>query len=162
LAEQRKRAERERADLAAALKAVTAELQRAREETRAVQEELKKRDGSLLQRIQETERLRQQLIAAETQARLMQERATSLLQQLQKQRPGAKRAPAPAGGNPPEVPVKGAVLKVSPKEVVVSVGADSGLKVGHTLEVYRLKPRPEYVGRIRIVDVAARMAVGRL
>src|SRR5262249_35994167 len=32
----------------------------------------------------------------------------------------------------------------------------------HTLEVYRLQPQPEYVGILRVLDVAGERAVGRM
>jgi hypothetical protein len=37
--------------------------------------------------------------------------------------------------------------------------SDSGLKVGHTLELFRLSPRPQYLGMVRITDVRAKEAV---
>src|SRR5947209_2450018 len=45
--------------------------------------------------------------------------------------------------------------------VSISIGSDSGLAKDQTLEVYRLKPLPLYVGQIRLVDVRAKEAVGK-
>lgn len=67
--------------------------------------------------------------------------------------------------NPPAVLMKGTIEKVDGKDrtlVTVSIGSDMGLEKNHTLEVFRLKPAPQYLGSIRIVDVFARSAVGRL
>jgi hypothetical protein len=36
--------------------------------------------------------------------------------------------------------------------VTISIGSDDAVSTGQTLEVYRLKPRPEYVGMIRVLD----------
>ncbi|MBV9123710.1 MAG: HEAT repeat domain-containing protein [Planctomycetes bacterium] len=45
--------------------------------------------------------------------------------------------------------------------VVVDLGSDAGLLKGNTLEVFRLEPRPLYLGTLHIVDVQAHQAVGR-
>jgi hypothetical protein len=71
----------------------------------------------------------------------------------------------PKGANPPPGSVKGTIQQVSPTDktiVTVSVGTDAGVNVGHTLEVYRLKPQPRYLGRIQIIQASPRNAVGRL
>ena len=77
---------------------------------------------------------------------------------------GGKKANPANAANPPPAFVKGKVLKVDPNDpqlVEVSLGTDVGVKQGHTLEVYRLKP-PQYLGRIRIVEATNRLAMGRL
>jgi hypothetical protein len=45
--------------------------------------------------------------------------------------------------------------------VTISIGSDAGLRKGHTLEVYRLKPEPKYLGSIRILSVRPTEAVAR-
>jgi hypothetical protein len=45
--------------------------------------------------------------------------------------------------------------------VTVSIGSDAGLRKGHTLEVYRLKPNPTYLGTIQILDVRPTEAVAK-
>jgi hypothetical protein len=44
---------------------------------------------------------------------------------------------------------------------IISIGSDSGIKVGSQLEVYRLKPNPKYLGKIEILQVQENRAVGR-
>ena len=44
----------------------------------------------------------------------------------------------------------------------ISLGAHEGLKKYHTLEVFRLRPQGQYLGRIRIVEVFEHKAIGRL
>jgi len=66
--------------------------------------------------------------------------------------------------NPPDVFVRGIVQKIDsndPTVVQISVGADAGLKEGHTLEVFRLKPQPKYLGLIRIMNVQPSVSIGR-
>ena len=51
--------------------------------------------------------------------------------------------------NPP--PVSGQVKKVDPtnKRLEITIGSDDGLVVGHELYLFRTKPRPEYLGKVR-------------
>ena len=59
---------------------------------------------------------------------------------------------------PPKV--EGVVLEVSDKELIeISIGADDGLKIGHTMEVYRDN---SYLGRIIIRKTAPDRAVGQI
>lgn len=67
--------------------------------------------------------------------------------------------------NPPPVNVKGVIEKVIAKDpglVEISIGSDQGLKMYHTLEVFRLNGKSEYLGTIRIMDVGHHRSVGRL
>jgi hypothetical protein len=65
--------------------------------------------------------------------------------------------------NPPTDDIEGKVKATDPSNgyVTVSVGGDAGLNKGNTLEVYRLKPEPAYLGTIQIVAVLPNEAVGR-
>jgi hypothetical protein len=64
--------------------------------------------------------------------------------------------------NPP--PVEGIVMKVDNvgKYVEISVGSDDGLRKGHRLQVYRVKPQGKYVGQIEIIEVDPERAVARI
>jgi hypothetical protein len=65
--------------------------------------------------------------------------------------------------NPPGANVRGKVQRVDPNGLVqITIGRDSGLALGHTLEVYRLRPQPKYLGMIRIVTTEPDRAVGQL
>ena len=71
----------------------------------------------------------------------------------------------PNGLNPPTAYVKGTILKIHADDktlVEISIGSDHGVVKNNTLEVYRLQPRPEYLGTIRIVDARHQNSVGRL
>jgi hypothetical protein len=75
-----------------------------------------------------------------------------------------KLAKDPNAPNPPSNYVKGKIDRVDPKDrtlVQISLGTDQGLKLDHTLEVYRVDP-PQYLGRIRIVDAKEHAAAGKL
>jgi hypothetical protein len=65
--------------------------------------------------------------------------------------------------NPPLEDVRGKVLDVDATSglVSISLGRDAGIQVGNTLEVYRLEPKPEYLGTIRVVDVKSNQAVAK-
>jgi hypothetical protein len=64
--------------------------------------------------------------------------------------------------NPPPSDVEGLVLKTDASGLIsVSIGSDSGVLKGHTLEVFRLQPTPKYLGTIRITDVRPNEAVGK-
>jgi multidrug efflux pump subunit AcrA (membrane-fusion protein) len=57
--------------------------------------------------------------------------------------------------------VHGEVARVEAnRRVELTIGSDDGLVVGHELSIFRLKPRPEYLGKIRIISVDPDQAVG--
>jgi hypothetical protein len=66
--------------------------------------------------------------------------------------------------NPPPDDIKGRVTATDDGTgwITINLGSDSGLTKGNTLEVFRLKPRPTYVGTLRIMDVRPHEAVGKL
>jgi hypothetical protein len=59
--------------------------------------------------------------------------------------------------------IDGAIKATDPQSglVTLSIGSDAGLRKGQTLEVYRLKPQPTYLGPIQIIDVHPTEAVAR-
>jgi hypothetical protein len=80
--------------------------------------------------------------------------------------PGDKpKPPAPSGArNPPPEPVEGKVTAVDAASglATINIGGEAGLAKGHTLEVYRLQPAPKYLGTLRIIEVRASEAVGKM
>jgi len=66
--------------------------------------------------------------------------------------------------NPPPEDVKGRVMVVDEGSglVTINLGSDSGVNKGNTLEVFRLAPRPTYLGTMRILDARPHEAVGKL
>ena len=70
-----------------------------------------------------------------------------------------KATPAPV---PPPNDVEGIIKQVSTDGLVsISIGSDAGLLKGHTLEVFRLNPT-RYLGRITIQEVSPHEAVGKM
>ena len=88
-------------------------------------------------------------------AELMEKKLASL---------GASAKDVAINRNPPPEDVEGVILETDAKTglVTISIGTDSGVNVGNTLEVFRVKPEPKYLGTIRILDAQAKQAVGRL
>jgi len=64
-------------------------------------------------------------------------------------------------GSPPAV--HGEVARVARNNrVELTIGSDDGLVVGHELVIWRLKPKPDYLGKIRIISVDPDQAVGEV
>ncbi len=120
---------------------------------------------------------RQQAISNENLARTIQSRNEELVKQVQDLNTALARASAGAAGsetsiarnpnepNPPSARVQGeveAVDKIDRTLVQLSLGSDNGVNKNHTLEVFRLGDRPEYLGMVRIVESHAQKSVGRL
>lgn len=67
--------------------------------------------------------------------------------------------------NPPPVNVKGLIQQIDETDrslVQISLGSDAGLAKDHTLLVYRVMPTPEYLGRLRLLEVRHDVAIGRV
>jgi Skp family chaperone for outer membrane proteins len=77
---------------------------------------------------------------------------------------GASAKDVTISRNPPPEDVEGVILDTDAKTglVTISIGSDSGINIGNTLEVFRIKPEPKYLGTIKILDSQAHQAVGRL
>ncbi len=100
---------------------------------------------------------------AATNARLLDELA-SARQQLRIE--GIEVDPDAAAAEPaPDV--AGKVLAVDDlgsrgTKVAVSLGSDDGMRVGDTLEVFRTVGEGKYIGRVRLMEVEADLAIGNL
>jgi hypothetical protein len=59
--------------------------------------------------------------------------------------------------------VEGMIKDVDDKSglVTISIGSDAGLVKGHTLEVYRLNPKPTYLGTVTLLEVHPAESVGK-
>jgi hypothetical protein len=158
----------------ASLDAAVAEKGRRQQEVealKAVNADKEKKLGDLEVAIKD---FRDRAVGAEISYKAALERNGLLLAQLEKvdrenqdlrntQAPGGAGRGLVAGSQPPAEDLKGSVLAVDAKSglLTVSLGTDSGLKVGNTLQVYHLEPKPEYLGTIRIVDANFKYAVAR-
>jgi hypothetical protein len=65
--------------------------------------------------------------------------------------------------NPPNKDIRGKITLTSPDGdlVQISIGSDDGLRNGNTLEVFRLRPKPVYLGTVKVLLVEAHRAVAR-
>ena len=61
-------------------------------------------------------------------------------------------------------PVVGEVKRIDPtnRMLELTIGADDGLVVGHELYIYRVKPRPEFIGKVTIVTTDPDQAVAKV
>jgi hypothetical protein len=87
-----------------------------------------------------------------------------LLKEVQAARAGYAAKASTLERNPPPEDIKGSIktADMSNGLVTINLGSDNGLTKGNTLEVYRLRPSPQYVGVVRIMDVRPHEAVGKL
>jgi cell division protein FtsL len=59
--------------------------------------------------------------------------------------------------------VEGQVSRVENNSALeITIGSDDGLVPGHELYLYRTSPRPEYLGRVRVISVDPDQAVARV
>jgi hypothetical protein len=120
--------------------------------------------------------LRDRAVAGEILAKTTQERNEELEKQVKdaERRLAQLRATgtpgaAPGGGsraatNPPPEKVEGHIKRADPSSglVTLTIGSDAGLTRGHTLEVFRLKPTPRYLGMVRVLEVGPSQAVAQV
>jgi hypothetical protein len=157
---------RDEAARAQKVQEVLADLARARDqEVKALRDKLEAENAKLAQRLKELELLKVQAINAQVEANLLKERNQRLeerIRELEKERVREPIKPMPMK-NPPAENVEGLIKKVDATAnlVTISIGSDAGLAKGHTLEVYRLKPSPKYLGTIRVVEVSPTEAVAQ-
>ena len=63
---------------------------------------------------------------------------------------------------PPAVEGKVTELNATRRSMEISIGSDDGLKVGQELYVFRIQPRAEYIGKVKIVSVYPDQAVAEV
>jgi hypothetical protein len=63
------------------------------------------------------------------------------------------------GSVPPPVEGKVVELNATKRSMEISIGSDDGLAVGQELYLFRVQPRAEYIGKIKIVSVEPDRAV---
>ena len=158
--------------LQASLDRSSAEIKRRDDELASFKAQLAKRDTELKDMEKRNEDMQAEAtdnrIAAraehERNERLVQEneRLTKVIQQLEARLGGTGTAPR-GPTNPPPEDVEGVVKATDPQSgyVTLSIGSDAGLSKGNTLEVYRLRPDPAYLGTVQILAVRHNEAVAK-
>ena len=152
-----------------------AELERRQQETRALTAELNKANATNAELQKQGKQLQDEKMQAVINYNSEHDRNVRLLENMrqisQKLELAEKKLQNLGSGvtvaesrNPPPEDVEGIILDTDTKTglVTISIGSDHGISVGNTLEVFRIKPEPKYLGTIRIVDAQAHQAVGRL
>lgn len=118
---------------------------------------------------QEKNQMRDDMVTAQIAAKTLKDRNTQLENQLQDLARSLAQAKAnlgttgvaSKGANPPTENIEGQVTRSEGNLVSISVGSDNGLTKNHTMEIFRLGATPDYIGRIRLVEVSAKGAVGQ-
>jgi hypothetical protein len=155
--------------------AATSEAARLREEVVLHRKTKDTQDKLIDEKNNEIERLTNRAVEAENLTESLKVRTQTLLDQITVLNQKLAKTEAGAGAstslvrsstakNPPTVFVKGSVTNVLKDSglIEVDLGSDDGVNDGNTLEVYRLKPKPAYLGTIKILDAHHHKAVGRL
>jgi hypothetical protein len=152
------------------------ELERIHAENNALTALIGQRDIKIVQLTEQVSKAEEKAQQMYNEARSHEERVGSLLERVRElERAKAQSQVVSAGSspvakdpnqpNPPPAYVKGVIEKIDPNDrtlVQISVGTDAGVGVNHTLEAYRLSPKADYLGMIRILDANAHKSVGRL
>jgi chromosome segregation ATPase len=64
--------------------------------------------------------------------------------------------------SPPTVHGEVSRVDAQNKSIEITIGSDDGLVPGHELFLYRVKPRPEFLGKIKIITVDPDQSVGKV
>lgn len=149
------------------------ELDKRRNETVALQETLKKKDltiaamqGDLTRTT--NEKVQTQVLADNLggRVRTLEKQNNELvktIEELNQKGTDLKVAGSQIERRPPPDDVRGQVKAVGADGLIsISIGSDAGLLKGHTLEVFRTEPKPQYLGVVQIIEVSPHEAVGKL
>lgn len=146
-------------DEATAKKAETDTLREQKAEVEKQANAFKLKQTELLDKIRELERQTETLKSNEKDLRDRAARLSTLLRRagLPDNVEGVSASDAPP-------PVEGQVKRVDKgnSTLELSIGSDDGLAAGHELFLFRMHPRPEYLGKIRILNVDSDQAVAKV
>jgi signal transduction histidine kinase len=143
------------------------------DEIKGLQADVDRRNKRISELLDESKLNHDKFVDADIRAKSLADRNKQLMDQLELVSKEVERLKAAGAGggvrngeivsNPPPEDVHGRIKATDAQTgyVTLDIGSDSGLNKDNTLEVYRLKPEPKYLGTIRIVAVNAHEAVGR-
>ncbi len=142
-----------------------------------LRETLKKETDENARLVNETNKMREQKVAAEIQFKAASERAQRMEQEMQRLAKENAVMKANLGGsavarrgagdrNPPPENVEGLIKAYDPASglMTITIGTDAGVSKGNTMEVFRIASVPsqsKYLGTIRIVEAGPNYAVGQ-
>jgi hypothetical protein len=165
------KAEQERDQAEATVKRTTAVAEAMKVEIKSLDDRLADQQQTILKLGLQNKEYKSESITAKTNLQTTLDRNKVLLEKLvetTRQLTIAQGEQAAKAGrdapNPPPDDIRGRVMITDDANgwITINLGSDSGLNKGNTLEVYRLKPRPTYVGTMRIFEVRPHEAVGKL
>lgn len=106
--------------------------------------------------------LQTQIAVAEERNKSLQQRSSELIAILTEKGLPTSLEDKTIIENPPDV--EGVIKKVDAvsRLVEISIGSDDGLRAGHKLDVYRVKPSGQYLGRVEVRSVDPDQAVCRI
>jgi hypothetical protein len=145
-----------------ALKAAQQNLERLTGEVEGLRGEIRTAQGERDKHFQRVVELTDQIHQEKGEVERLTERRLQLAAQLASADLVLKRhgldKDMPVDGIPPMI--RGKVLAINRDDMVeVSLGADDGLRIGHTLEVFR---GSKYLGRVEVLHTTADRAVGKI
>lgn len=157
----------------ASVQVLQVDLERAKQEVKTLEDELKNKNKQVEDIVKLNRDLRDDKVKAEIERNTLRTRSDQLLTQLEvvtKENLALRRSGGTADtttvvarDNPPPQDLEGLIKDTDPSGLVtVSIGSDAGLTAGHTLDVYRMYPDAQFLGTIRLTDVRATEAVGRV
>jgi len=150
------------------VKTVTAELERRRAEVKQLGDLKTAADARIVDLEKQLTKTRDDFIEKKLGYDQLKERFQSLLAQyesankeLAQLKARGISAPATTKVPPPEN-ARGYITKIDGNLATISIGTDAGVNKDNVLQIYRLKPNPEYLGTITILNATPFEAVGRL
>ncbi len=149
------------------------ELAKRREEAIALQEVIKQKELTNASIQADLVRATNEKIAAQVAAQTYMERVRTLekqnldlvraLEEANQQNLERPTTKTEIVRRPPPDDVRGIIKAVGQDGLVsISIGSDAGLLRGHTLEVFRTEPKPQYLGVVQIIEVSPHESVGKL
>jgi hypothetical protein len=169
LARSRDMLEKDKADLAAkdmanvaALDAAQQNLKKLTGEVDVLRGEIREAQTARDQHFKEVVSLTDQMHQSQGELKRLEERRGQLAAEIAAQRTVLRAhglsKDTPVDGIPPQV--QGKVLAVNRDNMIeISLGSDDGLRVGHTLEVYR---DSTYLGRVEVLNTTTDRAVAKV
>ncbi len=154
--------------------ALQSEVDKRKEEVATLEKQVSEKDKQIVALIETKNKANDDRVAADIKANSYQGKAERLEARLRETEveiaklkraggAGAATTSLVSTANPPSQYVEGIVTEATQRGDLlrISIGSDAGLARGNTLDVYRLRPSPQYLGQIRLTDVRATEAVGQ-
>lgn len=146
------------------------ELKRRKEEAERLTTLVTEREQKIHEIDQQMSKLRSEKVAFQIQYESAKARNEELLKRIQTMEQELAQLRGPGGRSTPTTPAptpvpenfRGSIKALQGDLATITPGSDAGAAVGSVLQVYRLQPRPEYLGTLVIRAVTPHEAVGQL